>query len=107
MSPYPRIEKPLNYCRGCSQDFASERAFDKHRVGTHEYTYSEGAAMDPPHEDGRRCLTLDELQTLRDKRGGPLFRLNARGRWELAHDADRLRERYTAPPEGAADEEAT
>jgi len=38
------------------------RAFDAHRVGVHAYTYSEGLKMDPMREDGRRCLTVAEME---------------------------------------------
>jgi hypothetical protein len=51
----------VNLCRSCGQDFGSLSAFDAHRVGVHAYTYSQGAAMTPIREDGRRCLTIDEL----------------------------------------------
>jgi len=37
-----------DYCRACDQDFGSVKAFDMHRVGTHEYSYSEGLQMTPP-----------------------------------------------------------
>jgi hypothetical protein len=52
----------LSYCTSCGCDFASDTLFDRHRTGTHDYTYSEGAKMDPPREDGRRCLTRDEMR---------------------------------------------
>lgn len=74
----------MNFCRTCEQDFSSIAAFDKHRVGVHAYTYSEGVAMEPMRENGRRCLTTDELCA-----SG--FRQNVRGRWELAESADRAR----------------
>jgi hypothetical protein len=32
-------------------------AFDNHRVGKHAYMHSEGLKLDPPVEDGRRCLS--------------------------------------------------
>lgn len=51
----------MNLCRTCDCNFASVESFDAHRVGTHDYTYSEGAAMNPPREDGRRCLSIDEM----------------------------------------------
>jgi hypothetical protein len=38
------------------------KLFDWHRVGVHEYTYSEGLKMDPMREDGRRCLTVSEME---------------------------------------------
>ena len=53
---------PKNYCTSCGQDFSSVQLFDRHRVGTHEYTYQEGLRMEPLREDGRRCLTVDELR---------------------------------------------
>jgi hypothetical protein len=71
--------KPINYCvspDGCGHDFATVRAFDMHRVGKHAYTYSEGARMDPPREDGRRCLTVDEMLV----KG---WRQDTYGRWRL------------------------
>jgi hypothetical protein len=54
----------MNLCRSCDQDFGSVRLFDRHRVGKHVYTYSEGAKMDPPRDDGRRCLSVQEMRTL-------------------------------------------
>jgi hypothetical protein len=53
----------MNICPTCGLDFSSVAAFDDHRVGTHDYTYSEGVAMDPMREDGRRCLHLDEMKS--------------------------------------------
>lgn len=47
----------MNYCRSCNRDFGSLTAFDAHRVGKHEYDYSE------ERPDGRRCLDADELST--------------------------------------------
>jgi hypothetical protein len=64
----------MNLCRSCGEDFNSVEAFDSHRVGKHEYTYSEGAAFDPPVEDGRRCLSAEELVDLG-------FAKNERNRW--------------------------
>lgn len=51
----------MNLCRSCGEDFVTVTAFDEHRTGVHEYTYSEGLALDPPVEDGRRCFGVDEL----------------------------------------------
>jgi hypothetical protein len=48
--------------------------FDQHRVGKHAYTYSEGVAMDPIREDGRRCLSLVEMV-------GKGWEKDPRGRW--------------------------
>ena len=61
----------MNLCRSCGQDFGSIRAFDAHRVGRNEYTYNE------EHTDGRRCLSLEEMQAA-------AFVSNGRGRWSLA-----------------------
>lgn len=77
----------MKLCGACGLDFTSVQGFDAHRVGKHAYTYSEGSAMDPPREDGRRCLTVGELP---DKG----FRHTGSGLWELAASADRARERF-------------
>lgn len=58
---FPDSYVPLNGCSSCGLDFASVGAFDAHRTGVHDYTFSEGMRMDPSREDGRRCLDLDEL----------------------------------------------
>lgn len=47
---------PHNLCRSCGIDFGSVKAFDKHRVGKHEYLYDE------VHPDGRRCMSADEMR---------------------------------------------
>ena len=52
----------MNLCVSCGLDFSDVPDFDDHRVGKHEYTYSQGVAMEPMREDGRRCLTLDEMR---------------------------------------------
>lgn len=75
----------MNYCRSCDQDFGSVSAFDRHRVGTHDYTYREGVKRDPPVEDGRRCLDLEELE-----RGG-IFTRNLSGAWSIEKDLLRVR----------------
>jgi hypothetical protein len=77
----------MNTCGACGEDFGSLAAFDLHRIGKHEYTYDEGVRMDPPREDGRRCLTGDEM------RGSPSFEVNRRGRWSIARDLTRASER--------------
>ena len=74
----------MNLCRSCNQDFGSVGAFDAHRVGVNAYTYPEGLQMEPMREDGRRCLTLEEL----DKHG---FMRNERGSWSLRRDVERGR----------------
>lgn len=52
----------MNVCGACGLDFGSTSAFDKHRVGVHAYTLTQGLKMDPPREDGRHCLTTHELE---------------------------------------------
>jgi hypothetical protein len=70
----------LNYCCACKKDFSSLSAFDKHRAGVHEYTFLQGIHLDPPKENGRRCLDEDEFSKV------GLF-LNEKGRWSLPSDA--------------------
>lgn len=65
---------PLNECSACGSDFTSLKLFDAHRVGKHAYTYSEGIAMEPMREDGRRCLSSDEML----ERG---WEKDGKGRW--------------------------
>ena len=64
----------MNLCSACGEDFGGIGAFDAHRVGKHAYDFSEGLKMDPPREDGRRCLDVDEME----QQG---FVRNARGSW--------------------------
>ena len=71
-------------CPTCGLIFGSLAAFSLHRVGVHEFTYSEGARMDPPREDGRRCLSESEIESATDKHGALLFTRNKRGRYSLA-----------------------
>lgn len=66
----------MNICGACGLDFGSVAAFDEHRVGEHDYTFTEGVAMDPPREDGRRCLAATELEE-----GG--WHRDRWGRWKL------------------------
>ena len=54
--------KHLNYCRSCNTDFASVAAFDRHRTGVREYLFAEGLLLEPPREDGRRCLAPEEME---------------------------------------------
>lgn len=73
----------MNLCVACGLDFGSVKAFDRHRVGTHEYTYSEGAKLG--RDDGRRCLSEDEIESLRDKDSGAyIFARTFLGRWTIA-----------------------
>lgn len=77
----------MNYCTTCKEDFASVRAFDRHRVGKHEYLYSEGLKMNPPREDGRRCLGIDEM----DEHG---LARDGKGRWCVAAEVEHAREYF-------------
>ena len=61
MNQYPKGYKPLNYCRSCGRDFAGVAYFDRHRTGTHEYTFNEGLAFAPPRIDGRGCMDEEEM----------------------------------------------
>jgi hypothetical protein len=58
---FPPGYRPSNFARCCGRDFVSVRAFDTHRVGVHAYTFAEGMALEPPREDGRRCMADEEL----------------------------------------------
>jgi hypothetical protein len=73
----------VNLCRACGLDFGSVSAFDAHRVGRHEYTFSEGLSLDAPREDGRRCLSVEELEA---KSWGQ----DSRGRWRQPVDPEAL-----------------
>jgi hypothetical protein len=87
----------MNLCTVCGQDFGSVGAFDAHRVGAYEYTFS------ADHPDGRRCLTAEELTDGNWTRDG-------RGRWRRAGDGapwrrsqnqvrtESLREQRAKPP---------
>lgn len=63
----------MNRCMSCGEDFGSVSAFDAHRVGSHEYLFSESRA------DGRRCVTTEQLQ----ERG---WRRDGRNRWRRPSD---------------------
>ena len=82
----------MNVCGPCGLDFSSVRAFDAHRVGKHAFTYIEGLRMNPPREDGRRCLRVDELHAAG-------FAQNTRGRWGLVAHMDRAHQRFSARPD--------
>jgi hypothetical protein len=56
--------RPANGCSGCGQGFTSTSLFDAHRVGRQEYTCEQGLELDPPREDGRRCLDSEEASGL-------------------------------------------
>ena len=60
---YPSGRLPeVNLCRSCGEDFNSLTLFDRHRVGKHAYTFHEGLRMNPPVENGRRCLDIEEMR---------------------------------------------
>ena len=77
----------LNGCGACGSDFTSLELFDRHRVGTHAYTYVEGLRFDPPREDGRRCLSLEEMAA----KG---WEQDARSRWVDPARSGRASERF-------------
>ena len=70
----------MNLCTACQTDFASVKAFDKHRVGRHAYLYAEGLEMSPQRLDGRRCLDAEEMRLLG-------IAPDRRGRWTMAEKA--------------------
>jgi hypothetical protein len=73
----------MNLCVTCKTDFASVAAFDRHRIGVHEYTFAEGLEFEPSREDGRRCMDVDEMLAAGMEQ-------DARGRWRIAADAERV-----------------
>lgn len=77
----------MNLCTTCGEDFAGVSAFDEHRIGKHAYLFSEGLNMNPPKEDGRRCMDKDEMLAAG-------LQQNAQGRWFIESDARRLREHH-------------
>ena len=64
----------MNRCCSCGHDFNSVKLFDRHRIGKHAYDFAEGLNMDPPREDGRRCLDPGEMT-------GRGWTLNKRNGW--------------------------
>lgn len=87
----------MKTCSDCGLGFSSVRAFERHRVGKLQYTHSEGLAMSPPRDDGRRCRPKDDL-------GAAGFVQNARGEWAVAKEVERARERFPGPPRDAETE---
>ncbi len=81
----------MNECGECGLDFGSVSAFDRHRVGVHEYTLAEGMALDPSRFDGRRCLHEHEITDLVDTQDRPVFARNEFGRWSLAAALEQAR----------------
>ena len=81
--------------RWCRHDFSSVELFDQHRVGDHALDY-------PEHEDGRRCLDVEEMQA----RG---WIRDAKARWTDPARLERAREAFSAlgsPTESPAEAEA-
>jgi hypothetical protein len=78
-----RPARPRAWCPSWGLDSSSTAAFDRHRVGLHAYLFAEGLAFDPPREDGRRCLDVDEIRAL-----GML--IDGRGRWALVPSKKQL-----------------
>lgn len=78
----------MNLCRSCNSDFSSVRLFDRHRIGTHEYLFSEGLNMEPPREDGRRCLDEEEMVALGWER-------NRLGRWSDPQAVEAARKSFS------------
>ena len=74
----------MNECARCRLDFTGVSGFDRHRRGSFDYTYLEGLDMDPPREDGRRCLGTDELSAIG-------FLQDEHGRWFDAAKAESAR----------------
>jgi len=78
-------------CTTCSEDFASLAAFDRHRVGEYPQrgpAESVGPLDEWTPERGRRCLGVNEMLDTG-------FERNAYGRWSIARDLARARERAT------------
>lgn len=86
------MEGAVNYCTACDEDFGSVSAFDAHRVGGHEFSFSS------EHPNGRRCLSIEELHQRAWSRDG-------RGRWRRPSDgapwASRETQVTTQEPAGA------
>lgn len=88
----------MTRCTACGEDFGGVSAFDAHRVGKHAYDFSEGLRMDPPREDGRRCLDLDEFA----EHG---LVLNKRGTWSLRRSLEAV-QKLKGSAETASEAEA-
>ena len=91
------MSSPLNGCSACGCDFRSLTLFDAHRVGVNAYTYSEGVAMEPMREDGRRCLSAVEML-------GRDWEQDAKGRWFDPAAVEAARRHFSA---AQSDAEAT
>jgi hypothetical protein len=86
----------MNLCTTCGEDFGSLEAFDAHRVGSYpqrgpsEYR---GPTEAWAPDKGRRCLTVDEMESgsFRARQ----FVRNGRGRWSLEKRLNRSRESFS------------
>ena len=76
-------DSPRNFCASCGEDFASVRAFDRHRVGSHEVVWS------LENEHGRRCLDAGEMRAAGMAPCG-------RGRWQIVSEVAAVRGRFAA-----------
>ena len=88
----------MNLCTSCKTDFGSVTAFDAHRVGVHEYTFNEGLYMDPPREDGRRCLGEDELEAATHSDGSLIFARRRDGRLTLRAGLESAQRAFSVDP---------
>jgi hypothetical protein len=68
----------MDLCAACNTPFAGTSAFDRHRTGRHEYTFS------PDRPDGRRCMDEAEM-----REAG--LELDPKGRWYIVADRERVR----------------
>jgi hypothetical protein len=86
----------MNLCTTCGEDFGSIESFDAHRVGNYpqrgpsEY---EGSIEEWTADKGRRCLTVEEMESgsFRSRQ----FVRNGRGRWSLEKRLNRSRESFS------------
>jgi hypothetical protein len=83
----------MNLCRSCGEVFGSVAAFDAHRIGAYGPGDYRGPVIDWTYDQGRRCLTLEELEEgYTSPRGTKVvFARNSRGQWSLAGPLARAR----------------
>ena len=62
-------------CASCGLQFTGTSGFDAHRTGAHAFTFREGLRMEPPREDGRRCLHPEEMRAAGMELVGDLWRI--------------------------------
>jgi len=79
----------VTLCRPCGEQFSGTSAFDRHRVGTHEYTFQQG--IDHGVDDGRRCLAPSEMIA----KG---MSLNAKGCWQIDASVESARDYFRNTP---------